>query len=157
LSRKQTKWIAVLCGFSLLTALPLTLIVRQHNLRAALQQERDAALIQAIYAQDLSGVVSALDQGADPNPQGRYKKDLDRPSWGRMLTIMTGSKTRPNTRSALNLALGNPLNNANEIIPPENEEIIRALLDRGADPNCPNEDDFPPLLSAASSAKYKIA
>ncbi len=148
--RKQFKWIVALCGLSLLAAWPLYSIERRHDL--------DVALIAAIRIHDTRSVVSLLNQGADPNAQGALRKqDLDLPLLQRLYDRITGRGPRPIIRTALHLALGNPLNNANETIPPENAALIKALLDRGADPNFPNEDGLPPLLSAASLGEYEIA
>lgn len=103
-------------------------------------ERRNRALIAAITQNDTKAALALLEQGADPNTRDEPPKQVS--IWQLLLDRLRGKHPAPSQApTALMLAIDLP----------ENIPLIRALLDKGANPNVIINDDDTPLLRATEA------
>jgi hypothetical protein len=111
-------------------------------------------LIAAILRDDTRGVVALLRQGADPNCHAEAEWRAS--PWQVLCAAMLGKRSAPvRTPTALLLAT-KPHVEFDDLLDapdlpqncPDNLELVRALLDHGADPNAADPKGFTSLLYA---------
>ena len=113
------------------------------------QAAKDRALIAAVRQEDESAVVRLLDAGADPN--ARELPDDTRPFWRICWDTLRGRKQEMSTAfTALLIAVGDippvpPGKVPRAVRPDPDVGIMRALLEHGANPNIPDEQNNYPL------------
>jgi len=152
--RKQTLLIIVL----LLIVLPVGMLVH-----ANLQRQRNAELLIAIKANDTGAVQRLLEQGADANArQVDHRSDSTaqewKAFWRRLLHQAKPAEESAAYRlSALEILLAERCTPEGETsLPPENVEMVRALVDHGADPNVQSVPDVTPLTRAVCLKQEKV-
>src|SRR5262245_6337246 len=112
--------------------------------REVLKHQRDRALIAAIKKNDTQSVLRFLEQGADANTRDEPEEKLT--VWQRLSAIFAWKRRPPtSTFTALLVLLearpmGKRIRFNGQVVPdyvepPQNDKILKALLDHGADPN----------------------
>lgn len=129
-----------------------------YGLRPSVRQARhNQALFRAIHANDAGAVRKALSDGADPNASyvPPSWQEQEGPGWKRLwLRLRGGHYPRHSPAPALYDTICGWYDPAagHSISPPENEALIAALLDGGANPNTRGEGGAFPVLVMAASA-----
>ncbi len=115
--------------------------------RVVRQERLNAALIRAIKSGKTSLALAALQNGADANSRD-VNKDF-RPQWKIMWDMMHGRRAPRSSRpTALSLFLCGTIVEGDILLVPQDSPLVKALLDRGANPNGQSSDEYTPLWLA---------
>src|SRR5579871_4405013 len=133
------------------------------TLRAISREQASRALIHAILDEDTPAALSALDRGADPNAREHPEKPLSFVERLQLLFVApfhSRDRHQENTPTTLILLCraGFPLPDGQwEFFPPsEHPDLLKTLLEHGAEPNSADDTGYTPLI-LATRANYPLS
>ena len=135
----------------------LSLVILLPGFRQIRQTNQDRALLLAIENQDTGRAITLLDQGADAN--AGYSRGIrfgSPPEMFRDCLSLLCQDQSSTSQTLLQVYRDVSWDSGfGSRVPPENAVLVKALLDRGADPNVSNH--FTPLQSAVMSHHVSTA
>lgn len=144
-SRKARRLVyAMFAVLPILLLLALTLAVWAFSLR-------DSRLASAVYWGRTQTAIRLLNHGADA--RYRYYNIQHEPVWRQWVHLLPGMQNKMSLSLPVLMLVEHERHNSKPWTLPDNPEMMRALLEAGADPNAPDLIERTPLMLAARNNK----